>query len=43
MNPEGRDRRIGAVMLGAAALWVAELAAFRQFLAGPWSCLLYTS
>lgn len=37
MNPEGRDRRIGAVMLGAAALWVAELAAFRQFLAGPWS------
>lgn len=37
MNPEGRDRRIGTVMLGAAALWVAELAAFRQFLAGPWS------
>ena len=37
MNLEGRDRRIGAVMLGAAALWVAELAAFRQFLAGPWS------
>ena len=37
MNPKERDRRIGTVMLSAAALWVAELAAFRQFLAGPWS------
>ena len=36
MNPKERDRRIGTVMLSAAAFWVAELAAFRQFLAGSW-------
>ena len=35
MNPKERDRRIGTVMLSAAAFWVAELAAFRQFLADP--------
>ena len=37
MISKERDRRIGAVVLGAAALWAAELAAFRQFLAGAWS------
>lgn len=37
MIPKTRDRRIGAAILGAAALWAAELAAFRQFAAGRWS------
>ena len=37
MIPKARDRRIGAAILGAAALWAAELAAFRQFAAGRWS------
>lgn len=37
MIPKARDRRIGAAILGAAALWAAELASFRQFTAGRWS------
>ena len=36
MMDQGRDRRIGAAMLGAAALWAAEFLAFWQFTAGDW-------